>query len=787
MTNLEFAIALAKSETEEKVIALLKSLGYWDDHSMWMPLGANDNNYSIIGNQQSSPDAAFVEKMINSIDACLNCECLKRGINPMGPDAPQSMAKALEQFYNIKPGGLKYVSSKRRSELAQNIVVAATGQTRGGQINLSIADRGEGQTPKRMPETILSISKSNKLKIPFVQGKFNMGGTGALPFCGKHCLQLIISKRCPEIPNTDLDETYDKWSVTIIRKESPREGCKSSMYTYLTDPTGELLTFEADVLPIVPMEHIKDVPGFEYEEMSFGTFIKLYNYQLTGYKSVITRDLYDRLSLLIPNLALPIRFRDAREYNGNTNAANLAGLISRLYDDRSDVLEDGFPSSSVFTVDGQKISCSVYLFKADTEKKYRGKHEGVLFSVNGQTQGIYPDRFFSRMNLSYIKNSILVIVDCSAIDISHQEELFMTSRDRIRSSEFSKELEHCIEKELREHPGLKQAAHDRRNAALKDKLADNKPIKDVLQSIFKKSTVLTKLFIAGQEISSPFNTTYTAGQRESFDGKLHPTFFKLKGKFKDGKLAKAVPCNASFRVQFDTDVQNDYFNRPTEAGTFILKMDGVIRTDLIQHLSLYNGQATLTVALPAGAIEGDTYVFETEIQDDYIVNSFENAFYVNVIRAEEKRPGGNGNPHNPTDPKKKGNQQTPSRFAIPEIIPVKRDDWEQYEMNRFSALVYRPTENGGDYFLNMDNDYLLTELKGIRDKSRIELTKARYTYSMALIGMSIISYYKNHPDKCEGTDVPATVKLLSEMISPILIPMLESMADLEIDNNDVAA
>ena len=87
----------------------------------------------------------------------------------------------------------------------------------------------------------------------------------------------------------------------------------------------------------------------------------------------------------------------------------------------------------------------------------------------------------------------------------------------------------------------------------------------------------------------------------------------------------------------------------------------------------------------------------------------------------------------------------------------------------------------------MENDYLLTELKGIRDQSRIELTKARYTYSMALIGMSIISYYKNHADNCENTDVPATVKLLSEMISPILIPMLESMADLEIDNNDVAA
>ena len=49
--------------------------------------------------------------------------------------------------------------------------------------NIGIVDRGEGQSPRRMPNTILSINKTNKLKVPFVQGKFNMGGTGALSKC----------------------------------------------------------------------------------------------------------------------------------------------------------------------------------------------------------------------------------------------------------------------------------------------------------------------------------------------------------------------------------------------------------------------------------------------------------------------------------------------------------------------------------------------------------------------------------------------------------------------------
>ena len=113
--------------------------------------------------------------------------------------------------------------------------------------------------------------------------------------------------------------------------------------------------------------------------------------------------------------------------------------------------------------------------------------------VNGQTQGMLNDSFFTRANLPYIKDSILVLVDCTRMDISHQEEFFMTSRDRIRQSDFSREVERSLEQELKEHPGLKQAEHDRRANALKDKISDNKPLKDVLERVLKKSSVLSKL------------------------------------------------------------------------------------------------------------------------------------------------------------------------------------------------------------------------------------------------------------------------------------------------------
>ena len=784
MNNLELATTLVGTETESALIEVLKNEGYWDEYAHWQPYGDNENNYSIIGNQQSNADAALVEKLINSVDAVLMKECMVRGLSVSGPNAPQSMHAALSEFFHMRNGQLMNLDSHSRNDLAQNIILAATGKKRGEE-NLTIVDRGEGQTPKKMPMTILSLSKSNKLKVPFVQGKFNMGGTGVFPFCGKYHLQLVISKRCPDISNSENDPTFDEWSVTVVRKEEAREGRKSSMYTYLTDAEGKLLTFNADVLPIVP---ITEDNSDSDPNMIYGTFIKLYNYALTGYKTNILLDLNYRLSLLIPDLAHPIRLRECRPgYSGNTLAATLNGMVTRLYDDRSNNIEDTFPSSGTLNVDGQEMPFSIYLFKKDKQKNYR-KHDGIVFVMNGQTQGIESDSFFDRVKLSYLKNSLLLLVDCSKFDISHQEAMFMTSRDRIRTSNFTRNIDSQLEEVLKNNQGLKKAEHDRRAEALKDKIADNKPLKDVLQNIVNKSAVLSKIFISGSTIQSPLGNKQMAGRADNFTGKKHPTFFNLVGGLKEGKLKKNIPVNHDFRVQLDTDVQNDYFNRPVDAGKLVLEMDGVVRQDLIKSLNLYNGVATLTIRMPEGANVGDVRSLVTRIKDDCIVEEFENHIELTVNAEQEYLGGGQGEQHRAKGGNQEGANKT-SGFAMPEIVPIKKENWDEHEMNQYSALQYVPTEEGGgDYFLNMDNVYLLTEMNSIRDINWVELTKARYTYSMALVGMSVIGYYKNSTDVEEQqTDVTKQVKMISSMVAPIMIPMLEAMADLRIDDVSTSA
>jgi hypothetical protein len=104
MENL--CMSLVKAETEQEVVRLLKSQGYWDNQKNWKFYGDIENNFSVIGNQQSLPESAIVEKIINSVDAVLMRECLRRGIDPESTKAPENIVQALERFFNISQGDL---------------------------------------------------------------------------------------------------------------------------------------------------------------------------------------------------------------------------------------------------------------------------------------------------------------------------------------------------------------------------------------------------------------------------------------------------------------------------------------------------------------------------------------------------------------------------------------------------------------------------------------------------------------------------------------------------------
>ncbi|MCY3922337.1 MAG: hypothetical protein OXG27_08070 [Chloroflexi bacterium] len=302
------------------MVGLLRSAGLWDRPDAWRLLGDEPDNYRIVGAQASEAEAALAEKLTNAIDANLMRRCLEEGIDPKGPDAPQSVREAVARFYDVGSrgsysGSLAEWDNPKILRVARSTTRVSISGDRRRQIkrqqnhpSVTVLDYGEGQAPENHPGTLLSIGQSLKLGIPFQHGKFNMGGTAALRFCGQKHLQLILSKRAPRIAAQEGVST--DWGFTIVRKDyTPGE--RMSVYRYLAPvdgPEGEVIRFAADSLPIGP-----DGNSPYVEEVESGTLIKLYQYQ-TEFRGQFGRDggLRQELDVWLPVIPLPVRLHGRR-------------------------------------------------------------------------------------------------------------------------------------------------------------------------------------------------------------------------------------------------------------------------------------------------------------------------------------------------------------------------------------------------------------------------------------------------------------------------------------------
>ena len=758
-------LSLAYCNSENEVIKLLKKEGFWEDSKSWRDYGDRENNFGTIGNQQDLAEAALVEKITNSIDAVLMAECFKEGVDPESREAPQNIADALYRYYNVYHGKLHNVEASQRRQLAENISLIATGKK--SNPCYTVIDGGEGQTPAKMPVTLLSLDKSNKLKIPFVQGKFNMGGTGVLRFCGKHSVQLVISKRHPNAPVEDGDNTKDLWGFTVVRRFRPEGNVRSSTYKYLA-LSGKIPSFSSESLNLLPGVY----PETYGQGMQYGTFIKLFDYKITGgLKTHVNFDLYYRLSLLMPEIALPVRLYERRDFAGHSHETTLSGLMVRLQEDKRNVLEEGFEEGTggFINIDGKKLKTSLYVFKRGKHENYL-KNEGIIFTVNGQTHGHIPKTFFARekVKMGYLKDSILVIVECP--EETYQaigEDLFMPSRDRLVSGDLKANIERQIEDFIRDHRGLKSLRNKRREEEIQNKLSEDKPLTEVIKKIFKNHPSLSKIFVGGTQLSSPFPTKVTGNTKEEFSGEKFPTFFELKRKYPKSKPKQCILKNRKVHIEYRTDACNDYFTRSEESGEFSFSINGVEEKDN-WNINSWDGTATLTFNLPVGKKLDDLMHFQSNLTDVSQVMPFVEDFYIHIVEGKEHTERENLPPKN-------------SGIDLPEPIPVRREEWEKHNFNRESALkVINNGESGYDFFINMDNIYLLSEIKSSREN--VKILESRYKYGLVLIGMAIL-HDKNkllQGSNSEDVTIDDQVIKITSAIAPILLPMISDLGDLEL-------
>ena len=489
-----------------------------------------------------------------------------------------------------------------------------------------------------------------------------------------------------------------------------------------------------------------------------------------GLKTNILFDLYNKISILLPRIGLPIRFYERREYSGHSFEATMSGLNVRLSEDTRDNLEDNFPISSQFSVDGQIFKYSIYVFKENSSDKFR-KNEGVIFSINGQSQGFFSTSFFKRnsIRLDYIADSILVMVDCSDINKMVREDLFMNSRDRLTEGDLRGLIESELEEILGANKGLKKINNIRRQKMAREKVEDSKPLKEVLEKIINKSPSLQALFKTGGDFSNPFMPT-DLGVEELYIGKDYPSYFRLL----KGEAEKECHINQRFRVQFETDVIDDYFYRERYPGKFLLKINGEDNNGYT--LNPWKGIYTLNVSVPSNLEIGDIVVGEVTVSGELQTDDFKIEFLRKVISES----------HSGTGVKGKRKNRDKDGFALPNIYEIYEDDWKQCSFNEFSGLdVKSDGNNGFDYYVNMDNKYLLHEIKNQNQEHKSSLMKSKYKFSLVLIGMALLKdrelFESTGIFKSGDNDYGKLINHVTSSLSPIIIPMIDSLSKLDMD------
>ena len=784
---------LLEANREEEVVQALTATGLWDHEPSWRLLGDREDNYATIGAQAVIAEAALAEKITNAIDAMLMRRCREEGIDPKGPGAPTSVRRAVARFFDVNPdasysGSLEAWDPAVIREVARSTTSIALTGDRRKQVDrqrnypsVTILDRGEGQAPEKQPTTLLSLGNSLKKDIAFTQGKFAMGGTAALRFCGNRHFQLVLSRRAPALAEED-GESSD-WGFTIVRRDY-QEGDSMTAYRYLAPINadrrpggGEILRFPAVTLPIAPLYNSP------YQvEVESGTLIKLYQYQTEAVTQFgQTGGLRQELDVWMPQLPLPIRLHECRwEGEPRSTEWNLTGLDRRLKEAGPE-----YDATGTMTVRGEQFTYRIFCLEADNASRYRGD-QGVVFAVNGQSHGMLHRRLFGTkaVGLGLLENALAVVVDCTELSVPSLEDLTQNSRDRLSESQFRKEVEEKIKQLLADDQGLRELNRQRADKRLEERLADDRPLEEVLQQVMRHSSVLNALFLRGRRLPNQA-TVQPASEGDEFEGRPHPTEFRFFDLQYGEELERNCHIGQRTRLAFATDVENDYFDRAILPGSLDVSLhrEGnlIASHEYTYVMRLSAGVAHLSLDLPPSVVEDDQLLVEVRVNDETLVTPFVNRARI-TVRPEQKTSSGGGG----------GKRRTrlslrSSGIELPKIQKIREHGWDEAEMDKWSALRIlnlgqSQTSQATQYLfqVNMDNEYLRAERRSKPKKK--DLLDAQWMYGLVLVGLGLLREPEGgQPDVLEGMDERQRIAAGSDAIGPVLLPLINELGDLEMD------
>lgn len=726
---------LYAAATEADVEAIIKAHPSIFKQENWHPIGDNESNFSIIENQQSNPIAALVEKVTNSIDAILMKQCLEENIDPKSKEAPKSMDEAIDLFF---PKHKNWDLFTARRQQAEEIQIIADGPTRESAI--IIYDNGEGQHPEKFENTFLSLMRGNKNEILFVQGKYNMGGSGAIVFCGEKGYQLIASKRF---------DGSGQFGFTLTREhplsQDEQDTKKNTWYEYLKIE-GKIPAFDISEIDLRLLNR----------KFKTGTIIKMYSYQMKGV-SGFAQDLNQSLNEFLFKPVLPIFTIDTKERYPNNKVleTTVYGLQRRL-EEEEDYVEDWFSEEYEDALFGKmKVTC--YVFKAkqagktaketksDIQRRYFKNNMSVLFSMNGQVHGHYTSEFITRsLKYNLLKDYLLINVDCSKMKYDFRKSLFMASRDRLKNGGKAEELRDFLRKKL-----VKSKLDDI-NKRRKDTIGlESEDTAELIKSFAKNLSKDSDLFKLLQNTLKLEEKTKekpkekeNKGRRpereeKAFKPERFPSFFKLQHK---PNSPIPVPIGGEKTLRFETDVEDHYFDRTEEPGDLQVSILNVKRRDTkggtekgndkepgellnIIKSSPDKGTIKITFNPDTDLRQGDEVEVEATLKGAG-VESFVEVVFLKIVDPEQKKE---------MAPKEEDDY---NNIGLPELVKVKQEQWEELEQHGISMdfKTVMSLQASGDIlekiYVNLDSQVYLNHRKKLKNEEQIIVAQKRYIASV---------------------------------------------------------
>jgi hypothetical protein len=736
------------ASTESEVDKIIQGHDIFKDPGNWRPYGATESNYSVIENQQASPIPALVEKLTNSIDAMLMKRCYEQGIDPSSGDAPQTMDEAIRRFYQYENFDLQ----PYRTQVAQDIQVLADGP----KLNTSIIiyDDGEGQHPQEFANTFLSLLRGNKSDIKFVQGKYNMGGAGAIVYCGENRYQLIGSKRFDGTGN---------FGFTVVRMHhltSAEEKTKKNTYYEYFCPEGQIPEFSIDEIDLKLYKR----------KFKTGTVIKLYSYDLpSGSRSVISRDLNQSLNEYLHNPALPLYTIDKKErYPDDRNLERVMyGLSKRLLDQKDKYVDRQF-TLDIDDADVGNLKVAVTVFKIRNEDKpvkefketiqreFFKNNMSMAFSLNGQVHGFYTSEFITRaLKFQILKDYLLIHVDCTHVKLHYRNNLFMASRDRLKHGKESDYVRNVLARKLKQSElnDIYKARKDSFSADTEDTnellktFSKNLPMNPEMMKLLNKAFKLDQLDKPKEDEKKKKNEKPEKAEKKEknpFESKRFPSIFLISGKpDNECKIVKTIPLGGDKTIKFDTDVENEYFDRVRDRGDLTLYVldhaandsEGGDKpgkpkeiTDFFEVVKSSPQEGTIRVNLqPQKHLKvGDELEIQAKLSS--VVEpegALESVFYVKLVEEQKKQPKDEG--------------PEPLQLGLPQLVLVYKDEregvktWKDLEPLNIAiddyeimATLTNEKDELEKIFINMDSHLLRSYKSALDGEDKLRIADNKY-------------------------------------------------------------